>query len=376
MKAVIPCALCGYPAAEDLCPHCGGKSADPTFSAARGHAWRLWAGLSALPRGLGYLATTSGTKRWLIPPFLITTTGFTLLMWWAWRGFERLVAYLQQLAERGAELDAAWWERAVDAVLRWGGFAFVAKFSGALLFAFFGYFAALYVFSLFYEAISGPFLDSVQGRIEERWFGVDPRNQMQRPTEMSTARCAAYSLLAGALAIAATLAAWHWGGELRWWLLPVALSAPFVLVGGLQRDFGRWLWWVVRVEGSTLWTSVRTSLLALLLLILCLPFKFLPLVGPVLFAGAAGFATAISLLDIPFSRRGWSVGQRLMFFAHNLLPLAAFGVVASLLFLIPLFGPILMVPAASIGGLWLLVRLDKSRLRQRSAVRAARLAAR
>lgn len=374
--AVIPCSLCGYHAPAALCPHCGGRSTDPALSARRGRAWRFWAGISALPRGLGYLATTPGTKRWLLPPFLITTTAFTLLLWWAWRGFERLVAYAQTLPPRAADFDAAWWERAIEAALGSWLFAVIAKLGGALLFAVLGFFAALYVFSLFYEAISGPFLDSIQGRIEERWFGVDPRNALQRPTAMSSGRCAAYTILCTTIACAALLAAWNLEGGRRWWILLAALFAPFLTLGLGKRDFGRWLVWAVRVEGSTLWTSVRTSLLVLLLLVLCLPLKFVPLVGPLLFAGAAGFATAISLLDIPFSRRGWSVGQRLHFFAHSLLPLAGFGSMASLLFLIPFLGPILMVPAASIGGLWLLVRLDKSRLRQLSAVRAARLAAR
>jgi uncharacterized protein involved in cysteine biosynthesis len=112
------------------------------------------------------------------------------------------------------------------------------------------------------------------------------------------------------------------------------------------------------------------------LLVICLPLKFIPFVGPILFGAAAGFATAISLMDIPFSRRRWSMSQRLSFFTGNLLPLVAFGSVAGLVFLIPLFGPILMVPAASIGGLWLVVRLDKSKLRVRATIRAARIAAR
>ena len=44
---------------------------------------------------------------------------------------------------------------------------------------------------------------------------------------------------------------------------------------------------------------------------------------------------------------------------------------ASLLFLIPVLGPLVMVPGASIGGLWLLVRLDKDRLRPRELRRDA-----
>ena len=39
------------------------------------------------------------------------------------------------------------------------------------------------------------------------------------------------------------------------------------------------------------------------------------------------------------------------------------GIMAGLLFLIPFVGPILMVPAASAGGLWLVCRVDKGFLR-------------
>ena len=57
--------------------------------------------------------------------------------------------------------------------------------------------------------------------------------------------------------------------------------------------------------------------------------------------------------------------------AHNFLAMTAFGVVSSLVFLVPVLGPIVMVPAASIGGLWLLVRLDKDSLRPPALRRAA-----
>jgi len=40
-----------------------------------------------------------------------------------------------------------------------------------------------------------------------------------------------------------------------------------------------------------------------------------------------------------------------------------FGATAGLVFAIPLLGPIVAVPAASIGGMWLVIRLDKSFLR-------------
>jgi len=80
----------------------------------------------------------------------------------------------------------------------------------------------------------------------------------------------------------------------------------------------------------------------------------------------AGFATAIGLLDIPFERRGIRVRQRLRFVFRNLPAMLAFGIVAGLLLAVPVAGPILMVPSASIGGLWLLCRLDKEALRSKA----------
>ena len=54
--------------------------------------------------------------------------------------------------------------------------------------------------------------------------------------------------------------------------------------------------------------------------------------------------------------------MRLRFILGNLPALVAFGVVAGFLLAVPILGPVLMVPSASIGGLWLLCRLDKAPL--------------
>ena len=373
---VIPCKLCGYDAPAAVCTHCGGASVDPSFAPTREKNSAVGAGLSALPRGLGYLSTTHGTKRWLVPPFVATTLAFGALFYLGWNGFTKLVAHAQEVANQTQTVDANWWKRAFDFVLESSLFVMIAKLTGFLLFAVIGFFAALYTFSLFYAAISGPFLDEVQGRIERRWFGVDPRNAIQRPTSMSVAHCALLTAAASAVAVRCIIAAWRVDGALFWAALLLAAIGPFVALGLLKREWGRWFLWALRVEAHTLWTSVRTSLFALTLLMLCLPLKLVPFIGPFLFAAAAGFATSISLLDIPFSRRGWSFRQRLSFLGQNLPALLAFGCVSSLVFLIPFVGPILMVPAASIGGLWLIVRLDKSKLRQRSLARANRIVAR
>ena len=373
---IIPCELCGYDAPGMACGHCGGSSTDPSFAAARGKGSSVRDGLSALIRGLGYLSTTRGTKRWLVPPFVITTLAFGALCFWAWNGFAKLVEHAHEVANRTQDLDAGWWQRAFEFVLESSLFVVIAKLSGFLLLLVIGFFAALYMFSLFYEAISGPFLDEVQGRIERRWFGLDPRNAIERPTSLSVAHSVRLTALASGTALLAVFGAWHAEGALRWWAMALGAVTPFAVLSLWNREFGRWLRWALGVQVGTLWTSVRTSLFALVLLILCLPLKFVPFVGPFVFAGAAGFATSISLLDIPFSRRRWSFGQRLGFLSQHLLSLIAFGSVSSLVFLIPFAGPVLMVPAASIGGLWLVVRLDKSRMRQASRLRAARLAPR
>ena len=85
--------------------------------------------------------------------------------------------------------------------------------------------------------------------------------------------------------------------------------------------------------------------------------------GSFLFGFLAGFPTALTLLDIPFSRRQWSTAQRISFIRKNFLPVIAFGAVSGLLFVIPLIGPLVMVPSASVGGLWLICRLDKTPMR-------------
>jgi uncharacterized protein involved in cysteine biosynthesis len=88
--------------------------------------------------------------------------------------------------------------------------------------------------------------------------------------------------------------------------------------------------------------------------------QFVPVVGPPLYAGIAGFSTALTLLDIPLSRRSWTVRRRLAFVVRYLVPVTMLGLSTGLLFLIPVLGPLVAVPSASIGGLWLLHRLDKS----------------
>lgn len=362
----VPCHLCGYDAPGPECRHCRHTSAEPSL--AKPSASVLGGaldGLRAVPTGLFLLAKTPGLKRFLVPPFLLSLAIFALLFWWAWGGLNALLdaAALQDISalnlEEGWMRDLAAWLLEKQVVV-WS-----ARLSGWLIFLFASSLVALYTFSVAYEALSGPFLDEIQGRLEERWFGRNPRNTIQRPTDLPVRRCIALSTAAGIGAGIAVAAWWMLNGPLAWLVL---LAAPlaFAIAVLVEREFGVWLWWILRVEGRTLWVSVKASALALLVLMMFFWLKFIPVVGYILFVALAGFSTAITLLDIPFSRRQWSLEKRLQFMVQQFLPTVAFGAVASLLFLIPILGPILMVPAASIGGQWLICRLDKSSLRPRA----------
>ena len=176
--------------------------------------------------------------------------------------------------------------------------------------------------------------------------------------------------LAGAAGVALLLlppdlpGVWGWVGLLR-------AALPFALASVLDREYGTWLGWVLRTEGHLVLVSLKASLVVAVLLVIFLPVRLVPLIGFWLYMAIAGFCTALTLLDIPFSRRGWSLVTRLQFLLRNWLAMLSFGLVSSLVFLVPILGPIVMVPAASIGGLWLVVRLDKDGLRPLERRRSA-----
>jgi uncharacterized protein involved in cysteine biosynthesis len=367
--------LCGYDTASPgtapasgPCPHCALAPRDRSLARpasgalarrASGALDGIAAGLAALPRGVYYLATTGGVKRWLVPPFLLTLLAFGVAFYGLWRLTAPLIGYAEEVESR-LPPGSGWWHTALEWLARSAFFQFLAHFAGIALFGLLAYFAAAFSFSLVYEAIAGPFLDEIHGRIEERWFGRNPRDAIQRPTSLAPRRCAGISALAGAAALLALVPWWLLEGWSAWLALLLGALAPFAVAARLEPEYGRWLAWVVRLEGGTLWVSIKAMAVAGLILLLFLPLQLLPVVGQFLFAGAAGFTTALSLLDIPFSRRQWSLGQRLGFLAGHLPAVVAFGIVASLVFMVPLVGPVLMVPAASAGGLWLLCRLDKA----------------
>jgi uncharacterized protein involved in cysteine biosynthesis len=306
----LPCKTCGYHAASEACPLCAHAPREPSLRAprARGFA-RLLEGFRALWHGLRLLATTPRTKRLLVPPFLLSATAFALLFAWTWSWIAGALRALDQDLEGSlAELPALL-KPVVSWLVETGTLLTSAKLLAFLVFALAASLVFLWCFSVVYEAFCGPFLDAVQARIETRWFGLDPRAALED------------------------------GG------------APERLASRVRRELGTWL------------TSIKASLLALFVMLFFLWVKFLPLVGVPLFAVVAGFATSLTLLDIPFSRRRWTLRQRLAFLRSNLPEWISLGVASGLCFVLPFVGPLVGVPVASVGGLWLFVRLDKSGLR-------------
>ncbi len=321
-------------------------------------------GLLALPKGAALLVSTRGTKRWLVPPAIATFGAFVAATWWLYRQVSQWVEHgrewaIAQLPELGAP-----WRGLAEQAIDQGLSLAAGKLASAFVALSLGLLVSLWAFSLLYELLAGPFLDEVHGVVERRWFGEDPRAARERPEGITTGQCAALlglcALVGGALILGAELAPWQ---HATW--LAAALSIGFVaLLAWRKPAFGAWLRWRTAVEPRTVFASLKASSVSGLLLLFALPVLFVPLVGKPLFALFAGFTTALSLLDIPMSRRRWSFATRWHFLSRNPLPLVAFGTCAGLGFLLPVLGPLLVVPCASVGGLWLLVRIDKTHLRR------------
>lgn len=372
------CRLCGYAVTDrGDCPTCGGRSSAPDLgSSLAGNVGGVGLALAAIPRGLALLARTPGTKRWLLPPLLLTLGAIVLFLVWALRFIERLAErarpqdlqlptwdWIESLPAGWRWLTAVW--HAMSGALEWvlGGLAsFLLAQPFQLLTLFLvGSLAVWYGASIVYEALAGPFLDEIQARVEARWFGEDPRSRLDRPVDLPPDEAMRWTGLAAGLGAGLSLAAFL---ALDWGLLPAGATAPLGLLVplALERRYAPWLRWFLRVELRAFVAGVQGALLSLAILILALPLYFVPVAGYFLYAAATGVATATSLLDIPLERRGWPFRARLRLLRRFPLVWITFGVVAGLLLAVPLIGPLLFVPTTSLGGLWLLCRLDKTGL--------------
>ena len=374
---VCPCNVCGYENVSGPCIHCGWGADGALHMDVRkpvGGAGALGVGGTALLKGFGILLVTRGIKRLLLPPFLLTLAIFIGTVNWAIGWTTRFLdTHLGSGDERLSlsTWDDGWWRSGVEWLMNEGFGMAIARGSSWILFTLVAWAAAWYCFSIVYEAIAGPFLDEVQGKLEAKWFGRDPRSTLKRPTDLAPEICARYTwLLGGAgVALSGVLFAVLPGS----WLLvsAIAFLAPFIAamsptgLPGLAHgaEYSKWLRWIRTTESRALWVGVQVAVITLFSLLLLLPLHFVPVIGTMLYSAIVGFSTAIGMLEIPMERRGWQLGQRIRFLKRHLVPVTLFGCTVGLVFTVPLLGPMIAVPSASIGGLWLVIRLDKSFLR-------------
>lgn len=319
-------------------------------------------GLLAVPMGIALLVRTPRVMHLLVPPVLLTSALFCTLTWWGWHALER---WLEGVRVRGIDalaIEPGTWRDIATWILERGAVLALAKMGGFVVFLVAASVVALWTFSIAYEAIAGPFLDEIQRRMEVRWFGSDPARSLDRPPPVDPRRARLHGVAAAGASIVGIALWWsHATDHSALWL---GLGPVAIVISALvDRAHGAWLAHWSAAQLRTLLVSVKASALAAVLLVIFFWVKFIPIVGLVLFGMLAGFCTAISLLDIPFSRRRFGLMQRIELMIAHFPAVVAFGGVAGLVFVIPIVGPLVGVPAASIGGLWLLCRLDKTSLR-------------
>lgn len=362
--ATVPCPVCGYHAPRSPCPHCGERPHPGAPRPACPNRPATLDGLRALPQGTLLLLRTPATKRLLIPPLLLTLFAFAVLLDLFHAG---LTHWMRDAATRDPAFLGTGWLRdwlgpCIEAgVLTW--IAGASSWAISLLAT-----LALFYFtvSVVYEALCGPFLDEIQGRIEERWYGIDPLAALEGALDVPLWRRVGWCALGGAAGAVALAALWPRGGAWRWAAAAAAL-APLVLLALADRAFGRWLVQLVWNETRMLLVSVQAAVLSGIVLLVALPLQLVPLFGPFAWTLVAGFAASLTILDIAFSRRRWTLRQRMRFLKREAAGLAVLGALSGLVFSVPLVGPLFLLPAASIGGQWFLCRRDKRYLRPSGA---------
>jgi uncharacterized protein involved in cysteine biosynthesis len=364
---VIPCPVCGYDAPEAACRHCRGAPNEATLRGPPPRGWKAaLAGIEALPMGAWILLKTPRVKLMLVPPVLLTFIAFGVLLGGALEGAHALVAHMKRAGPEQLAADASWFAKSLHAAAGSGVVMGIVEGSALLLTLVVLVFVAVWTFSVVYEAIGGPFFDTIQGRIEVRWFGTDPRETLQPRAVIATSRATWISIVCALAAIAFVVAFFAWSSGLAWLLL-LLVPAPFLAAGRIDASYGAWLVRTIGTEGRSLLVSVQASIVSLVIMALLVWVYFIPFIGYPTFSAIAGFAASITLIDIPCSRRRWTLGQRLRFVFNNFVPVLLLGVATSFVFVVPIVGPVVGIPCASIGGQWLLCRLDKSRMRPRGA---------
>ena len=378
MKAP-PCPLCGYarPSLSRPCPICGGAPHHHLARPLAGPLAGVGVALVALPRGFMLLWSTPRAKRWLLPPLILTAACVVALFGWARFWVAELA---QRIDPHSIELPEGRWLRDLPRgflwlAATWHGLATGIEWLLGGLVAFLlgqpfqfltvfliGSLVAWYGASILFEALAGPFLDEIQARVERVWFGEDPRSRLERPAGLPAEETVQGLCALGAGATALLLLALAWGTALAWpWIVllsPLGMIVPLLV----NRRFGPWLFWFLKVEARAFRAGILGALLSGGILVVALPLYFVPVIGYFLYAIATGIATATSLLDIPLERRDWPMAARLCLLRRHVGAWITFGILAGLMLSMPLIGPLLFVPVTSLGGLWLLCRLDKAGL--------------
>ncbi|HIG86800.1 MAG TPA: EI24 domain-containing protein [Planctomycetes bacterium] len=346
-----PCPICAYPKAPGTCPHCFDRWNGPSAqrSPVRGMAG-LIEGARAPLVGASLLLRGPKLKRVLVPPVLAVTLGAAWLHG-AWIS-PSIEAFFTLSSDPGP--DPSWWQSS----LAWLADSWLLQTLSGLSSLIALALTIWLSFTLLFEVIAGPFLDEIHSRLETQWFGRDPRSHSARPDVLGSeaaTRCSLQWLLPGGLLGAAI--AWF-SPLLPWLLAPVGLLIPLLWVTRQDPSYLTWLRWAAGHELRLLMTSAKIALISILVLLIFIWLPFVPLVGTYLWISLSGFVLAMGLCDLAFSRRDWPGRSRMRFMMAQAPAFGAFGLVGGFLVGIPILGPILAVPALSIGSLWLICRLD------------------
>lgn len=292
--AIQPCPRCGYHAPELPCPHCGLSPGTPDWKRLRLRGGPAL-GLEAFVRGGGLVLSLPGGLAMLAMPAMLTALG-AVQVYRTWIS-DLVQSLFAGLAPEAVAQRPEGWLRSTLAFLSESWFLDLLSRASHLVAM---TLTAWLAFTFLFEALAGPFLDRLHGRLEQRWFGKDP----------------------SALGLG--------------------------LAGFLRR------------ESHMLGLSVAAACWAALIALLALPLLLLPIAGSLLYLAVSGMALSLGAMDTAFARRGWSLRQRKLLFERHWMAAASFGALAGAISGFPFLGPLVVVPCASLGGLWMLVRVDKS----------------
>lgn len=345
MKTTRPhCPVCGHPLEAVPCARCGGAPRERGLERrARGFAAQVGAGIGAPLAGLSALFGVPRLLRWVVPPTLLSAGLLVGALVWLWGAFSRATA-------DETEVDLVFWswlrwlEGPVEWLLDLPWLAAGSTLAFVLVAALAWWFGYAIVFGL----VAGPFLARMHERAEEHWYG----RTVQGAGHPFEAR--GLVLLGGALALGALGATLAEGA-----LAAALLVAPLALLALVAPTFRAWFTGFAASEGRSAAQGLVVALVTGLGALLFLPFHLVPVVGQVVASAGAGFFVALGMLDLALERRGLPLGTRFALARRATPALVAFGLVSGVLFSVPIVGPVVMLPAASLGGAWLVTKLDK-----------------